>query len=93
MLREAQHEEISVPSYHFQRIILASCLTPSCDLTGRPLSYNVALRREADLRDTLIKLSRARERRERQREIVGMSESVRVCVCVCVCMCVCRSFA
>lgn len=66
-------------SYHLYRIILASCLTPSCDLTERPLSHNVTLRREADLRDTLIKLCRARERREGQSEITGMSE----CMCVC----------
>lgn len=80
-MHEAQHVEISMPSYHFQRIILASCLTPSCDLTGRPLSYNVALGREADLRDTLIKLGRAGERRE--------SQGGRVLVCLSVCGCVC----
>lgn len=66
--------------YNFQRIILASGLAPSCDLTHRPLSYNVTLRGEADLRDTLIKLGRAAERKKRERE---GHYSMSVCVCVC----------
>lgn len=71
----------SVSPYQFQRITLASCITPSCDLTGRSLCHNVALRGEANLRDTLIKLGRARERRENQREATGT-----ICLCVRVCV-------
>lgn len=44
--------------------ILAFGLTPSCDLTGCVVGYDVALRRKADLRNALIKLGRATERTE-----------------------------
>lgn len=56
------------------RFGLASCLTPSCELTARPLWYNVTLRGEADLGDTLIKLCRAGE--ESQGHV-----SMSFCVC------------
>jgi len=75
--QNAAHNSMS--SYPFLIVILAFCLTPSCNLTVCALGHYVPLRREADLRDALIDLGRAAGRKKTESK---GSYLLKLCICM-----------